>query len=124
MRLKRPLGKSSSRWEWQLTSEVANSHYRPEAVIAVPTNSRFGAASSESQAAVHSRASRRLAVRRCGRCRMPGKDRFDPQAQPAPDLRIRSAHRLVGATTRRGPVARHGAARAWGHQADPLRLLA
>jgi len=53
-----------------------------------------------------------------------GKDRFDPQAQPAPDLRIRSAHRLVGATTRRGPVARHGAARAWGHQADPLRLLA
>lgn len=29
--LKRPRGKSSSRWEWRLTSEVANSHYRPTA---------------------------------------------------------------------------------------------
>src|SRR6266403_2498025 len=28
MRSKRPLGKSGSRWEWRLTSEVANSHYR------------------------------------------------------------------------------------------------
>src|SRR5439155_3673267 len=29
VRSKRPLGKSGSRWEWRLTSEVANSHYRP-----------------------------------------------------------------------------------------------
>jgi hypothetical protein len=31
VRSKRPLGKSGSRWEWRLTSEVANSHYRPVA---------------------------------------------------------------------------------------------
>jgi len=33
VRSKRPLGKSGSRWEWRLTSEVANSHYRPSVVV-------------------------------------------------------------------------------------------
>jgi hypothetical protein len=40
VRSKRPLGKSGSRWEWRLTSEVANSHYRPGPAIHAQKNPR------------------------------------------------------------------------------------
>jgi hypothetical protein len=53
-----------------------------------------------------------------------GKDRFDPQAQPAPDYEF--DQRVAWYVPRQGdaPVARNAAARAWGYQADCLCLLA